>query len=82
MGDNYAEILDQIFECPESAWYLTANDDKGLGTYEVIEALRDPIDVVVQALTFNPRFLDELLVRIEKNIKPEEFVPDEIIFNE
>jgi MoxR-like ATPase len=82
MGDNYAEILDQIFECPESAWYLTANDDKGLGTYEVIEALRDRIDVVVQALAFNPRFLDELLVRIEKNMKPEEFVPSEIIFTE
>lgn len=82
MGDNYAELLDQIYECPESAWYLTANDDKGLGTYDVIEALRDRIDVVVQALAFNPRFLDELLVRIEKNIKPEEFVPGEIIFTE
>ena len=32
MADNYAEILDQIYECPEAAWYLTANDDAGGGT--------------------------------------------------
>jgi len=33
MGDNYAEILNHVFDCPESAWYLTANDDQGGGTY-------------------------------------------------
>jgi len=82
MGDNYAEMFDQIFECPPSAWYLTANDDQGGGTYQVIEALRDRIDVIVQALAFNPRFLDELLTRIEEDARPEEFVPREIIFSE
>jgi hypothetical protein len=46
MADNYAELYDQTFECPESAWYLTANDDAGGGTYQVIEALRDRIDIV------------------------------------
>jgi MoxR-like ATPase len=81
MGDNYAEVLDHVFECPESAWYLTANDDRGGGTYAVVEALRDRIDVVVQALAFNSRFLDELLLRIEENIRPEECVPAEIIFS-
>lgn len=82
MGDNYAEVLNHVFECPESAWYLTANDDQGGGTYQVIEALRDRIDVVVQALAFNPRFLDELLLRIEEGVRPEELVPAEIIFTE
>jgi len=82
MGDNYAEILNHVYECPESAWYLTANDDRGGGTYQVVEALRDRIDVVVQALAFNPRFLDELLLRIEENIRPEEVVPRDIIFAE
>jgi len=82
MGDNYAEIMNHIFECPDSAWYLTANDDQGGGTYQVIEALRDRIDVVVQALAFNPSFLSDLLIRIEENIRPEEFVPREIIFSE
>ncbi len=82
MADNYAEILDHIYECPDAAWFLTANDDAGGGTYQVIEALRDRIDVVVKALHFNPRFLKELLDRIEAGIKPEEVVPREIIFTE
>jgi len=82
MGDNYAEILDQIYECPESAWYLTANDDAGGGTYQVIEALRDRIDVVVRSLHFNSRFVNELLSRIESGVKPEEMIPPEIIFTE
>jgi MoxR-like ATPase len=82
MGDNYAEQFDQIYECPPAAWYLTANDDQGGGTYQVIEALRDRIDVIVQALAFNPRFLGELLTRIEEDARPEEFVPREIIFSE
>jgi hypothetical protein len=82
MGDNYAEVLGHIYECPESAWYLTANDDQGGGTYQVIDALRDRIDVVVQALAFNSRFLADLLVRIEENVRPEEVVPRGIIFTE
>ena len=82
MGDNYAEVFDQIYECPEAAWYLTANADSAGGTYEVIEALRDRIDIVVKTLHFSSRFLGELMVRIENEIKPEEVVPDEIIFSE
>ncbi|MFZ2957247.1 MAG: AAA family ATPase [Candidatus Ozemobacteraceae bacterium] len=82
MADNYAEIYDQIFECPEAAWYLTANDDAGGGTYQVIEALRDRIDIVVKALHFNSRFLKDLLLRIESEIRPEEVIPAEIIFTE
>ena len=82
VGDNYAEMLDQIHECPESAWFLTANDEQGGGTYQVIEALRDRIDVIVQALSFNPRFLGQLLTRIEEGIRPEEAMPREIVFSE
>lgn len=82
MGDNYAEILNHVFECPEAAWYLTANDEQGGGTYQVIEALRDRIDVIVQALAFNPRFMTDLLARIEENVRPEEVVPKQIVFTE
>jgi MoxR-like ATPase len=82
MGDNYAEMLDHIHECPDAAWFLTANDDQGGGTYQVIDALRDRIDVVVQALAFNPRFLADLITRIEEKIRPEEVVPRQIIFSE
>jgi MoxR-like ATPase len=82
MADNYAELFDQTFECPESAWYLTANDDAGGGTYQVIEALRDRIDIVVKALHFNTRFLGDLLDRVESGVKPEEVLPAQIIFSE
>ncbi len=82
LGDNYAELYDQIFECPEAAWYLTANDDAGGGTYQVIEALKDRIDIVVKALHFNTRFIKDLIQRVEENFKPEAMVPKEIIFSE
>jgi MoxR-like ATPase len=80
MGDGYAEMFDQVHECPDAAWYLTANDDAGGGTYAVIEALRDRIDVVVQALSFNPRFLDQLLDRVEARYRPEDVVPEQLVF--
>lgn len=80
MGDDYAEMLDQVKECPPGAWFLTANDDAGGGTYQVIEALRDRIDVVVKALAFNPRFLSALLDRIEAGYRPAEVVPDQLVF--
>lgn len=80
LGDNYAELFDQILECPEAAWFLTANDDAGGGTYPVIEALRDRIDVVVQALAFNSRFLRELVDRVERGYRPEEVVPPQLVF--
>lgn len=82
LADGYAELYDQVFECPPSAWYLTANDDAGGGTYQVIEALRDRIDVVVKSLHFNTRFLEELLWRIEAGSSPEKSVPESIIFSD
>ena len=62
--------------------YLTANDDGGGGTYPVIEALRDRIDIVVRALHFNTRFLGELLTRIEADVRPENLLPPDLIFTE
>lgn len=82
LADNYAEVLDQIYECPEAAWYLTANDDAGGGTYQVIEALQDRIDIVVHALHFNTRFIGDLLMRIEAGVSPEKMVPQSIVFTE
>jgi len=82
MADGYAEILDQIVECGESAWFLTANDDIGGGTYQVIEALKDRIDIVVKTMNFNSRFIDDLLFRIENKIKIEDIIPPDIIFTQ
>ena len=81
MADGYAEILGQTVESPDSAWFLTANDDLGGGTYQVIEALKDRIDIVIKALNFNSRFLDELLRRIEDRVKPERMVPPEVVLS-
>jgi len=80
LADGYAEVLNQIIECGESAWFLTANDDLGGGTYQVIEALKDRLDIVVIALNFNSFFLDDLLFRVESGQKPENLVPKDIIF--
>ena len=80
LADNYAEILDHTYECPEAAWYLTANDDAGGGTYAVIEALRDRIDVTVHALHFNSRFVRDLLVRVEEGLRPEQVMPQRLVF--
>ncbi|GGS34359.1 hypothetical protein GCM10010171_30970 [Actinokineospora fastidiosa] len=82
MSDGYAEVFDQVYEAADAAWYLTANDDAGGGTYQVIDALKDRIDVVVQALPFNSRFLGELVTRVEQRLRPEELVPPEIVFSE
>ncbi|HRW18218.1 MAG TPA: MoxR family ATPase [Dermatophilaceae bacterium] len=80
LADGYVEAFDQIYEVGRSAWYLTANDDAGGGTYQVIEALRDRIDVVVAALPFNHRFLGALVARIEGAVSPEAAVPAELVF--
>ena len=80
MGSGYAEVFDQVLHAPPSAWFLTANDDAGGGTFQVIEALKDRIDIVVKALQFNSQFLDELLIRIERGVDPSEVVPAGIVF--
>lgn len=82
LADGYVEVFDQFYETGESAWYLTANDDAGGGTYQVVEALRDRIDVVVHALPFNNRFLGDLIERAEQGIRPENAVPESIVFDD
>jgi len=82
MAEGYAEQMGQIVETDKSCWFLTANDDAGGGTFQVIEALKDRIDVTVRALTFNPWFVDKLLERVEQDIGPEELMPKAIVFTE
>lgn len=80
LADGYVEVFDQILETGHAAWYLTANDDAGGGTFQVVDALRDRIDVVVKALPFNTRFLGELVTRAERGVRPEDAVPPDIVF--
>jgi MoxR-like ATPase len=80
MAEGYAEMFDQIVEARDAAWFLTANDDVGGGTFQVIEALKDRIDLTIKAMPFNSRFLGQLLQRVELGIDPNEVVPADIIF--
>jgi MoxR-like ATPase len=81
MAEGYAEMFDQYVYAGRSSWFLTANDDAGGGTFQVIEALKDRIDVVVRAVPFNSAFLDTLLRRLEADKTPEEMVPADVVFN-
>lgn len=81
LADGYVEVFDQVYETGAAAWYLTANDDAGGGTFQVVDALRDRIDVVVKALAFNSRFVGELVSRAERGARPEENVPPGIVFD-
>src|SRR5262249_17387045 len=78
LAEGYAEMYEQVVRCGPSAWYLTANDDQGGGTFPVIEALRDRIDVVVRCTPFHPRFLDALAQRVAEDAVAGEFVPDDL----
>ncbi|MBI3099074.1 MAG: AAA family ATPase, partial [Planctomycetes bacterium] len=82
MAEGYAEMYEQVIETGRSAWFLTANDDMGGGTFQVIEALKDRIDIVVRCTNFNSRFFDRLVERIETHRSPEDFVPKDIVFSE
>ncbi|MFK4761844.1 AAA family ATPase [Microbacterium sp. ZW T5_45] len=85
VAEGYVESHDQMRRtAPDSgveSWFFTANDDAGGGTFPVIQALRDRMDVTVQAAGFNSRFLDELITRVEAGEKPEEHVPAELVFD-
>ncbi|RKT33284.1 ATPase family protein associated with various cellular activities (AAA) [Microbacterium sp. AG1240] len=84
VAEGYVESHDQLRRtAPDSgveSWFFTANDDAGGGTFPVIQALRDRMDVTVPAAGFNSRFFSELVTRVEAGEKPEEHVPEEIVF--
>lgn len=85
VAEGYVESHDQMRRtAPDGgveSWFFTANDDAGGGTFPVIQALRDRMDVTVQAAGFNSRFFDELITRVEAGEKPEEHVPAELAFD-
>jgi MoxR-like ATPase len=81
LAEGYAEMFDQYVYAGRSSWFLTANDDAGGGTFQVIEALKDRIDVVVRAVPFNSGFVGTLLQRLESDRTPEELLPSEIVFS-
>jgi hypothetical protein len=79
--ESYDQMLETAGESGVESWYFTANDDAGGGTFPVIQALRDRMDVSVAALGFNSRFFDELVARVEAGDRPEDHVPSELVFS-
>jgi MoxR-like ATPase len=79
MAEGYAEQYEQTITSGASAWYLTANDDQGGGTFPVIEALRDRIDAVVRCPPLHPGLIDTLAERVAGGATPEEFVPADLV---
>jgi MoxR-like ATPase len=79
MAEGYAEMFEQVVHCGRSAWYLTANDEQGGGTFAVIEALKDRIDLVVRSTPFHPDFLDHLARRLAADSAPEDLVPADLL---
>lgn len=81
MAEGYAEMFEQTIEAGPSAWFLTANDDVGGGTFQVIDALKDRIDVVVRCTPFQTRHLGVLADRIRTAQAPEDALPHAIILS-
>ena len=81
MAEGYAELYEQIVQTGRCAWSLTANDDLGGGTFPVIDALKDRIDVVVRCSPFHSQHLEVLARRIESSRTVEEFIPGDLIFD-
>jgi hypothetical protein len=69
-----------VIHAGPSAWYLTANDDLGGGTFPVIDALKDRIDLVVRCTPFHSQHLAVLAERIASAHSAEEFVPGDLVF--
>jgi hypothetical protein len=82
MAEGTVEMYEQVINCGQSSWFLTANDEMGGGTFPVIEALKDRIDIVVRCTPFHARFLDTLLSRIEQCKRAEDFIPRDLLFTE
>jgi MoxR-like ATPase len=81
MAEGYAEMYEQTIKAGSSAWFLTANDDLGGGTFPVITALKDRIDVVVRTTPFNVEYLDRIAERVASAHSPEQLIPADIIFS-
>ncbi len=80
MAEGYAEMYEQVKSTGTSAWFLTANDDLGGGTFPVIDALKDRIDLVVRCTPFHSQHLAVLAERIASARSAEEFVPADLVF--
>lgn len=80
MAEGYAEMYEQVHEAAKGPWYLTANGDQGGGTFPVISALKDRIDLVVRCTPYNAGHLERLAERVAHASSPEDVVPRDVVF--
>jgi MoxR-like ATPase len=80
LSEGYAEAFEQIVRSGQSAWFLTANDDLGGGTFPVIDALRDRIEIVSRCNPANSSILQDLSDQIASS--SQDFVPADIVLTE
>lgn len=82
LAEGYAEMFDQYIYTGRSSWFLTANDDAGGGTFQVIEALKDRIDITIRAVPFYSNYLKDLLSRLELNQDLDHMIPQMLVFTD
>lgn len=78
LAEGEAAMLGQHFKLSPAAWYLTANEASGGGTFNVIEALKDRIDIAVVAGTPAD---DEAIFASEKGRDFSREVPEDVKFS-
>jgi MoxR-like ATPase len=80
MAEGYAELYEQVVEAGKGAWFLTANDDAGGGTFQVIDALKDRLDATVRSLPFHTAHLEVLAARVASGAQPGNDLPSDLVF--
>jgi MoxR-like ATPase len=80
LSEGYAEAFEQTVSAGQAAWFLTANDDIGGGTFPVIDALRDRIEIVSRCTPVTSSLLQDLANQIISS--PSDFVPADIILTD
>jgi MoxR-like ATPase len=80
LSEGYAEAFEQTVSSGQSAWFLTANDDIGGGTFPVIDALRDRIEIISQCTPVTSSLLQNLNDQIASS--QEDFIPADIVLTE
>ncbi len=81
MAEGYAEMYEQVVHCGPSAWFLTANDDGGGGTFPVIERSRIASTWLSEGPRSTPRDSTRPVDRVVAARSPEESVPAELVFS-
>ncbi len=82
LSEGYAEAFEQIVQAGEAAWFLTANDDIGGGTFPVIDALKDRIEVIAHSTPVYSGLMRMLQDQMNSDGNSELFFPKDIVLTQ